>query len=381
MVNGMKSLALLSIAFLVLPNLGGAARAGTDEIPEKIAPFFSPPAEFAGDFGKYKSPLIFDDGTKVKTPTDWQRRRQEILKTWRGYLGDWPPLIDKPKIEYLAKEHRENFTQHQVRVEIAPGEQTVDGYLLIPDGAKSSPAVLVVYYDPNTGIGLGRELRDFAYQLAKRGFVALSIGTPEFASLKAPYKPLYDWGDKTPLQPLSALAYVAANCHTALAELPEVDPNRIAVMGHSYGGKWAMFASCLYEKFACGVWSDPGIVFDETRPNVNYWEPWYLGYDPARQRERGVPSATNPRTGPYAKMILEGHDLHELHALMAPRPFLVSGGAEDRPARWKALNRAVEVNKLLGYANRVALTSREGHSPTPESNEQIYLFLEHFLAK
>ena len=60
--------------------------------------------------------------------------------------------------------------------------------------------------------------------------------------------------------------------------------DRPALVGHSYGGKWAMFASCLYEKFACGVWSDPGIVFDEARSNVNYWEPWYLGFDPQRRR-------------------------------------------------------------------------------------------------
>lgn len=376
MATKMSLLTLLSIILLALPNQSWA-----EEIPDNIAPFFSPPGEFAGDFGDYKSPLIFDDGTKVATPEDWRRRRKEILQTWTGFMGEWPLLIDKPNIEYLGKERRENFIQHQVRVEIAPGGQTVDGYLLVPDGAKLSPAVLVVYYDAKTGAGLGRAGRDFGYQLAKRGFVALSIGTPEFASLNPPYKPLYDWGkDETPLQPLSALAYVAANCHTALASLPEVDPERIAVMGHSYGGKWAMFASCLYEKFTCGVWSDPGIVFDEKRPNVNYWEPWYLGYDPARQRERGVPSADKPRTGPYEKMFLEGYDLHELHALMAPRPFLVSGGAEDRPERWKALNHSIEVNKLLGYTNRVAMTSRKSHSPTPESNEQIYVFLEHFLA-
>ena len=41
---------------------------------------------------------------------------------------------------------------------------------------------------------------------------------------------------------------------------------------------------------------------------------------------------------------------------MAPRPFLVSGGSEDPPARWKALNHAVAVNKLLGHENRVAMT-------------------------
>jgi hypothetical protein len=142
-----------------------------------------------------------------------------------------------------------------------------------------------------------------------------------------------------------------------------------------------MFASCLYEKFACGVWSDPGIVFDESRANVNYWEPWYLGYDPNQPRQRGIPNETRPRTGAYKRMLQEGHDLHELHALMAPRPFLVSGGSEDQPERWKALNRSIEVNKLLNHANRVAMTNREGHSPTAESNEQIYTFLEYFLAR
>jgi hypothetical protein len=78
-------------------------------------------------------------------------------------------------------------------------------------------------------------------------------------------------------------------------------------------------------------------------------------------------------------MVEGGYDLTELHALMAPRPFLVSGGSEDQPERWKALNHAIAVNKLLGFEDRVAMTNRKGHSPTPESNEQLYLFFEYFL--
>jgi hypothetical protein len=66
---------------------------------------------------------------------------------------------------------------------------------------------------------------------------------------------------------------------------------------------------------------------------------------------------------------------------MAPRPFLVSGGSEDPPERWKALNHTIAVNTLLGYSNRVAMTNRKDHTPTAESNEQIYLFFEHFLAR
>ncbi|NLH18248.1 MAG: prolyl oligopeptidase family serine peptidase [Phycisphaerae bacterium] len=350
-----------------------------DNIPSEIQSFFSPPTGYKKDLGQYRSPLRFDDSTQVKTPEDWIKRRQEIIKTWQDLLGVWPPLLPDPRIEYQSKTHRDNFTQHQVRLEIAPDQQMVNGYLLIPDGKGPFSAVLIVYYDAETGVGLGKENRDFGYQLAKRGFVVLSIGTPDFCSLQPPYKPLYDSGNPTPLQPLSALAYVAANCHTALAQLPEVDKDRIGIMGHSYGGKWAMFASCLYEKFACAVWSDPGIVFDESRPNVNYWEPWYLGWETGKQRDRVIPTNRNPRTGAYRILMEKGHDLHELHALMAPRPFLVSGGSEDPPERWKALNHTIAVNRILGYTNRVAMTNRKGHDPTPESNSQIYSFLEYFL--
>ena len=348
-----------------------AAAAAPDPAWEKIAPFFAPPAEFAGQFGKYKSPLVFDDGRAAKTPADWAARREEIRARWFQLMGPWPTLIAKPKLTFVEKEHRENFTQHTVTVETAPG-QTARGYLLVPEGKGPFPAVFVPFYEPRTSIGLTNKFRDFAYQLSKRGFVTLSIGSPG-GDARLPER------GEARCQPLSFLAYVAANCANALASLPEVDASRIGVVGHSYGGKWAMFAACLYERYACGVWSDGGVVFDEARSNVNYWEPWYLGLDAATTRKPGIPTDANPRTGAYKVMMETGRDLHELHALMAPRPFLVSGGSEDFPARWIALNHAIAVNKLLGQTNRVAMTNRKEHSPNEESNDQIYAFFEHFL--
>jgi len=308
----------------------------------------------------------------VRTAADWDKRRSEILKYWHDVMGPWPELIARPKLEYLDTQRDDTIVRHHVRLEVAPGRMTDDAYLLLPEGKGPFPAVVVVFYDAKTGVGLGKPGRDFARQLARRGFVALSLGSPPGS--------FYPSKDKAQLQPLSYHAYVAANCYNALAAMPNVDAKRIGIVGHSYGGKWAMFASCLYEKFACAVWSDPGIVFDEAKSNVNYWEPWYLGHEAgSKDRQAGIPSEKNPRTGPYKKMIADGRDLHELHALMAPRPFLVSGGSEDRPERWKALNHAIAVNKLLGYKDRVAMTNRAGHDPTEESNEQICLFFEHFL--
>ncbi|MCZ7639823.1 MAG: hypothetical protein M5U12_29510 [Verrucomicrobia bacterium] len=109
---------------------------------------------------------------------------------------------------------------------------------------------------------------------------------------------------------------------------------------------------------------------------MNYWEPWYLGLDPTVSRAPGVIGPDNPRTGAYRTLVESGHDLHELHALIAPRPFFVSAGAEDPPERWRALNHARAVNRLLGFPDRVGMTHRTGHTPTPESNAEMYAFFE-----
>ena len=338
---------------------------------------FQPPEQWRGKFGKYRSPLIFNDGRRVTTEAAWQLRRSELLSDWHALLGAWPALIVEPKVEVLEEVRRENFRQLKVRFLWAPKELTT-GYLLIPDGEGKRPAVLTVYYEPETSVGLDKELRDFGLQLARRGFVVLSIGTTQATEAKT-YSVYYPALENAQVQPLSMLAYAAANAWYVLAARPEVDAERIGVVGHSFGGKWAMFARCLFDKFAAAAWSDPGIVFDNSRPSINYWEPWYLGYHPPPWRARGLITDENPARGSYPKLMAEGRDLHELHALMAPRPFLVSGGSEDPPQRWEALNHSLAVNKLLGFENRVGMTNRPLHDPTEESNAAIYCFFEHFL--
>ncbi|RIK84812.1 MAG: sialidase [Planctomycetota bacterium] len=356
--------------------LGQAPRVAWSEMER----FFAPPAEFAGKLGDFRSVLRFDDGSMVETAKDWPRRRAEILKYWHGVLGEWPPLVEKPRIRYGRHEHVENFTRHEIEIEVAADRFVASQYLLVPDGDGPFPAVVVPWYNAADGAGLNdkqRDRTDYGYQLAKRGFVALCIG--EIGPVRSPTV------DKDRIQPLSYLAYAAANCSEALAHHDKVDPKRIGIVGHSFGGKWTMFASCLHERFACAVWGDPSIVWNEKDANANYWEKWYLGYEMGRpaekQREPGVPSGENPRTGAYKRLVDQGRDLHELHALMAPRPFLVSGGGQDRPVHWTALNHTITVNELLGHERRVAMTMRDGHSPTAEANAQVYAFFEHFLKR
>ncbi|MBI5767690.1 MAG: prolyl oligopeptidase family serine peptidase [Verrucomicrobia bacterium] len=365
--------------FLVIAGCLPAAE--TLSWPADIAALFRVPAEFAGASDGRKSPLRFADGHPAANAREWATRRAEIRAQWIALMGAWPELLAAPRLEPVGETARDGFVQRSVRLEVAAGKFQ-NALLLVPtaataDPAGKFPAVLVPFYDPETSAGAApaaKPLRDFGAQLARRGFVALCIGSPGGDARKP------DLGGAT-CQPLHYLGYIAANCHTALARLPWVDPRRIGVIGHSYGGKWAMFASCFDERFACAVWSDPGVVFDETRPSINYWEPWYLGLDPNLTRKPGLISAQSPRTGPYATMMAQGRDLHELHTLMAPRPFLVTGGAEDTPARWKSLAHAVGVNRLLGFEARVGMHNRPAHDPTAEANEAAYRFLETVLKR
>jgi hypothetical protein len=373
---------LLRPALLVLCALAPAQDTPrSKELWEKLGPLFAPPERWKGDLGKLRPVLRFEDGREVKTAEDWQDRRREILGKWNALLGPWPPLLEKPFAQEQFKEKVEGFTRRRIELEVAPGRKT-GVYLLTPEGKGPFPAIIDVFYYPEDGAGLKADRRgqnDFGYQAVKRGFVALCLGQ----NPTAPHENAdlyYPAWDKAQLQPLSYLAYVAANAHTFLSGRPEVDPGRIGVVGHSYGGKWSLFAGALYEKFAAVCISDPGIVFDEARPNVNYWEPWYLGYEPGREfRKRGVLAKEEPRTGPYKTMVEKGIDLHELHALVSPRPFFVAGGSEDKAGRWTALNHAVAVNRLLGVENRVGMHNRPEHTITPEAGERIADFFEYFL--
>ncbi|HKB38067.1 MAG TPA: sialidase [Gemmataceae bacterium] len=371
-----------ALLFAALETAHAQEPAAHEALWKKLEPYAQPPEEFAGKFGPYRSPLKFADNSLARTPREWARRREEIQKTWRKRLGSWPPMVEKPTVKKVETVERDGYTQHKVQVQAHPDGKCVNGYLLIPKGRGPFPAVIVPFYEPLTSIGQGAKGRgvgthDYGLQLVKRGFVTLSIGTPGWHPSHG--GPLLQTSDGQRRQPLTLLAYVAANCLTALAQMSEVAAQRIGIIGLSYGGKWSLFASCLDDRFACAVWSDPGIVFNEKDPNCNYWEPWYLGYDPKVQRKEGVPSTTNPRTGLYKELMEAGEDLVDLHALMAPRPVLVSGGVQDPPRNWLALNHLVSVNTMLGHKNRAFLTKRKTHVPTAEALELELAFLEYFL--
>lgn len=350
----------------------GNTFAETQEAWLRLKQHMEPSPQYVGKFAELRSPLVFQNGEEVQKREDWARRRAEIREGWEQAMGRWPDVLPKPALEVLREVDQPLYVQKRVRVEIAAG-RFEEGWLLVPKSAGEHPGVLVPYYEPETSIGLStQENRDYARRLAERGFVALAIGSPG-GDARKPDPGREGW------QPLSFLAYVSANCANALKGVAGVNVKRLGVVGHSYGGKWAMFSACLNEDFACAAWSDPGIGFDDTRPSINYWEPWYLGRVEGTARKSGLPSADNPAGGPYAMLRAQGRDLHELLSLMAPRPFWVSGGSEDPPSRWLLLNHVCGVYSLLGITGRIGMHNRLAHPPTNEATDLVCDFMEHWL--
>src|SRR5262249_51829552 len=63
--------------------------------------YFIPPQQYEGKMGSFRSPLLFRDGKRAQTVSDWKRRRAEILKEWMGLMGAWPPVIQRPRMDVL----------------------------------------------------------------------------------------------------------------------------------------------------------------------------------------------------------------------------------------------------------------------------------------
>ncbi|MHC4508094.1 MAG: sulfatase-like hydrolase/transferase [Planctomycetota bacterium] len=177
------------------------------------------------------------------------------------------------------------------------------------------PFPAVLVVNDSTGAG------DLDWQLAQRNFVTLSVDKPD--------------GART----LSVLTYMAANAHTVLAQRPEIYPDRIGIVGQAGAGMWAMLACSLHDEFDCGVWSAPNVAFAQ----------------------------------------YSSHSLQQVHALMAPRPFLLIGDVPGRSRGWSVLNPAVAVNRMLGYQHRVAKANSKRRNLARTANEPIYRFLQWWL--
>ncbi len=306
------------------------------------------PAQLPEDAPKLSDLVADAQGQRIATAQAWAKRRAELREKWLRFLG---PFLDAPRCplnpQVLSTARLGGVTRKLVKLQVEPGVW-MEAYLLHPAEPKGKlPGVVVfhstVRYTIRQPAGLeGAEEKWIGLHLAEQGMVALCprcfLWEPEGRGLADAVDRLHqrhpDW------RGMAKMIFDGMRAADYLQTLPFVDRERLGCIGHSLGGKEALFVAAFDERFRAVVSSEGGIGL-----GFSNWEaPWYLG-----------PEIRQPG---FAM------DNHEVLALVAPRPFLlIGGGASDGEKSWPYVAAVLPIYRLLGAENNVGLINHgEGHA-------------------
>jgi dienelactone hydrolase len=314
----------------------------------------------------------------VRSRRDWAIRRAHILGNMEQVMGPLPaasaepPAFDVLRSEELPRFRRLEivFVSEALRPDGVPDR--VPAFLLIPRGpSRRRPAVLCLHQtirigkaEP-AGLGPNPDL-DYAAELAERGFVTLAPDYPNFGSyVFDPYAHGY----------ASATMKGIVNHRRAvdlLRALPEVDPERIGVAGHSLGGHNALFLAAFDPRIKAVVSSCGFNSFAKYKGgDLTGWS--HKGYMPRIAELYGRDPARMP------------FDFTEIVGAIAPRPIFVNAPLGDRNFEVSGVRDCLEAarpiyERVFGAPGRLtAVHPDTGHSFPIAAREAAYAFLERWL--
>lgn len=318
-------------------------------------------------------PLVDASGNRV-TAQQWPAHRQSTLQTFRDHFyGNVPVEAAQAKVTYTPVAHYDstNLIARRIEARITAGgsDFTFPFLLYLPKSTTASdaapvPAVIVIH---------NREFPDLAQAverpspflpveaIIKRGYAVAVFHTSDVdpdnkdgfdqgirgffaraklgASADISSRQPGDWGA------ISAWAWGASRVLDHLVTLPEIDASRIAVIGHSRGGKTAAWAAAEDTRFAAAFVNESGCGgaalsrrrFGETIARITTAFPhWFCKkLDDYADAEDKLPI-----------------DQHQLFGLIAPRAVAVGSAAEDLWAdprgEYLSVVHAAPVYELLG---------------------------------
>jgi dienelactone hydrolase len=307
----------------------------------------------------------------VRSAADWERRRRHILENFRGVAGSPPESARRVPLDLRILESRrvDGVKQETITFGAEAGDR-VPALLLLPDppGGRA-PAMLCLHPTSALGkkeiTGLGKPNRAYAIELAKRGFVVLAPDYPNFGDYAIDVY-ARGWASAT----MKAI-WNHQRAIDLLESLPEVDPDRIGVIGHSLGGHNSIFVALFDPRIkavvsSCGFNAFPKYMGG----NLKGWS--HKGYMPRIGELYGL----DPRRMPF--------DFTELVGALAPRPFFINAPLGDSNFEVSGVRDCVAsagpVYELLGAKGAlVAVHPDCGHDFPPGVRAQAYEWLERVL--
>ncbi|MHC4400455.1 MAG: alpha/beta hydrolase family protein [Planctomycetota bacterium] len=318
----------------------------------------------------------------VTTPADWQKRREEILRGMQEVMGKLPGEQRRVPLEVTVEEEADagKYIRRLITYRSEP-ESLTPAYLCIPKdvlaGPRKAPAVLCLHPTDNQvghkvvlGLG-GRPGRQYAAELAERGYVTLSPSYPHLANywpnlgrlghVSGTMKAI--WDNSRGLDLLASLSFVD-------------DSHGFGAIGHSLGGHNAVYTAVFDTRItvlasSCGFDSYLH-YYDGAERN------WYFGKGWCQIRYM-------PRLSNYRGKLEEiPFDFHELLGALAPRPFFVNAPLHDGNFQWKSVDECAKaarpVYELLGGKGNLIIEHPDSDHDFPdELREAAYTVIDSVL--
>jgi hypothetical protein len=304
-------------------------------------------------------PFRFLDGSRVTSKADWERRRSELKTIIQYYsYGHMPPAPGNIIAEKLSSTSLFDGAARQEFLLLSMGPDNaikVNVQMLVPEGTGPFPAII-------KNDGSHTSSPPIAEEIVKRGYVVVTYARtdldPDENNVVGPAQqayPDYDWAT------LAVWAWGGMRVLDYLETLDFIDTTKVAITGHSRGGKTALLAGALDERFTLVVPNGSGcggagcyrILGPKSESLEAITDPKRFSY------------WFQPRLRTFAgKIDRLPFDQHFLKALVAPRALLSTDALGDKWANplgtQITYQAAQEVFDFLGVPEKNGLHFRVG---------------------
>lgn len=343
-----------------------------DEPPARESPVREidyPDAEDLPVIRELPDPFLMQNGSRVSTSAEWNRRREEIKEMLQHYqFGYMPPPRGNMTAETKGSEEtyaggRRTF--RKIQLFVGPEKRIVlPVSIVMPEGKGPFPVII----RNNSGtVGFSGS---FYSEAVGRGYMIVTYDRGDWHgkkgvthNIQAAY-PDYDWGT------IAVIAWQGMRVIDYLLTLESVDRNRIAVAGMGHEGR----AVLLHGAF------DGRVALTVLIRSMDF-----VGESFRAREKRGFklfgllkayPHYFNKNLGMFAKRtVCLPFDKHFLFTLVSPRPLIVMDAVPNNPAGLKGIQEirraAGEVYAWMGAEHNIRFCIRDKSEKKRKEDEWL----------